>query len=94
MIAESGLPKRTRLALNAPGTLYLNDARRVVPVIAIGPGRPSTEVKRRMWEVAKATEPALTAVDGVDPIEVWYVSEPGRILEIERAADLPRHPHG
>lgn len=80
------LEQRTRLGLSRKGVLHLRDERRVVPVIAIGPSRPSTEVHRRMWEVASAVADAHGP--NVDPIEVWYLDAAGRITEVERAEDL------
>ena len=83
---ERMLAQRTALGLSRPGVLHLRDKGQVVPVVAIGPERPSDEVQRRMWEVAQevANEPS----ERVDPLEVWYLDETGRIREVERAADI------
>lgn len=84
------LHQRTQLGLSRRGILHLRDERRVVPVVAIGPGRPSREVHRRMWEVAST----ITDAHGpnVDPIEVWYLDAAGRIVEVERAGDVAASP--
>jgi hypothetical protein len=84
-IAEM-LAQRARLGLSRRGVLHLRDERRVVPVIAVGPGRPSDEVRRRMWEVTTAVEDAHGPA--VDPVEVWYLDDTGRISAVERAADV------
>lgn len=82
---ERMLAQRTALGLSRPGVLHLREHGQVVPVVAIGPGRPSPEVHRRMWQVANA----VAAVGGprVDPMEVWYLDRTGRITEVERWAD-------
>lgn len=80
------LEQRTRLGLSRKGVLHLRDERRVVPVIAIGPKRPSEAVHRRMWEVADTVTRAGGA--NVDPVEVWYLDSTGRILEVERTEDV------
>lgn len=82
------LAQRSSLGLSPAGGLHLRDERRVVPVIAIGPGRPSGEVHDRMWQVAES----VSQVHGsnIDPVEVWYLDADGRISEVERAEDLHR----
>ncbi len=85
---ERMLHQRARLGLSRPGVLHLREAGQVVPVVAIGPSRPSAEVHRRMWQVATAV--ADVADERVDPLEVWYLDGEGRITEIERAEDLAR----
>lgn len=80
------LEQRTRLGLSRKGVLHLRDERRVVPVIAIGPKRPSEEVRRRMWEVADTVTRA--GDENVDPVEVWYLDSAGHILEVERTEDV------
>lgn len=82
------LSQRTRLGLSRKGMLHLREEGRVVPVVAIGPGKPSTEVHRRMWKVAIAV--ARAHGDKVDPVEVWYLDAHGRITEVEREEDVRR----
>lgn len=82
------LRQRAELGLSRKGVLHLRDERRVVPVVAIGPGRPSKEVHSRMWEVARSIRTAHGP--NVDPIEVWYLDSSGRIREVERAEDVFR----
>lgn len=81
------LRQRTQLKLTRRGILHLREQGRVVPVIAIGPGRPSTEVHRRMWEVAEAVSD-VNDPHRVDPVEVWYLDRAGHITEVERPADV------
>lgn len=83
---ERMLDQRIQLGLSGKGVLYLTRRRTVVPVVAIGPGRPSDEAKRRLWHVALATSTALGP--GVDPIELWFVDEWGRITQVERPGDI------
>lgn len=80
------LKQRTQLGLSRKGVLHLRDERRVVPVIAIGPDRPTPEVHRRMWEVADTVTRARGP--NVDPVEVWYLDSSGHILEVERTEDV------
>lgn len=80
------LQHRAQLKLSRKGVLHLRDESRVVPVVAIGPGRPSKEVHRRMWEVTDAIAEAHGR--DVDPVEVWYLDVAGRIIEVERAEDV------
>lgn len=83
---EAMLRQRVALGLSRPGVLYLTRRREVVPVVAIGPGRPSKAGRQRLWDVALSTSGALG--DGVDPIELWYLDRQGRIEEIERPGDV------
>ena len=82
------LGQRATLGLSRKGVLHLREQGQVVPVIAIGPGRPSEEVHRRMWEVARAVGDVLDR--RVDPVEVWYLDRAGRITEVERWQDVER----
>ena len=82
------LRQRTRLGLSRKGVLHLREKGQVVPVVAIGPNRPSEEVHRRMWAVARAVDEARDA--HVDPVEIWYLDTEGRIIEVERAEDVER----
>lgn len=88
---ERMLTQRTALGLSRPGVLHLREQGQVVPVVAIGPGRPSTEVHRRMWQVANAV--AEVGGQRVDPMEVWYLDRAGRITEVERWADAAGTAH-
>lgn len=83
---EGMLRQRVALGLSRPGVLYLTRRREVVPVVAIGPERPSKAGRQRLWDVALATSRALG--EGVDPIELWYLDRLGRIEEVERPGDL------
>lgn len=83
---EAMLRQRVALGLSRPGVLYLTRRREVVPVVAIGPKRPSKAGRERLWKVALSTSRALG--DGVDPIELWYLDRQGRIEEIERPGDV------
>jgi hypothetical protein len=83
---ERMLTQRAALGLSRPGVLHLREAGGVVPVVAIGPGRPSPEVRRRMWQVARAVADA--ADHRIDPMEVWYLDRVGRIAEVERWEDI------
>lgn len=82
------LQQRTELGLSRKGVLHLRDKGQVVPVVAIGPGRPTDEVHRRMWTVARAIDDVRGS--RVDPLEVWYVDRAGRITEVERFEDVAR----
>lgn len=84
---QTMLEQRVDLGLARKGRLYLTRPTRVVPVIAIGPGRPTKDAHSRLWAVANAVSEA-DAPPGVDPVEVWYVDEKGRIIELERPADV------
>lgn len=86
------LQQRTSLGLSRKGVLHLRDKGQVVPVIAIGPGRPTPEVHRRMWEVAQAVSGVRD--ENVDPIEVWYLDRAGHITEVERWGDVRRAEEG
>lgn len=83
---EAMLRQRVSLGLSRPGVLYLTRRREVVPVVAIGPDRPSKAGRERLWKVALSTSRALG--EGVDPIELWYVDRHGRIEKIERPGDV------
>lgn len=86
------LQQRARLGLSRKGVLHLREKGQVVPVIAIGPGRPSKEVHKRMWLVARAMDDVRDAK--VDPVEVWYLDRGGRIMEVERLEDVERAGEG
>lgn len=90
------LEQRVAIGLSGKGVLYLMQPVRIVPVVAIGPGRPSAEARNRLWQVAQVLDaldqPAHPRATGeavtIEPLEVWYVDIDGRIDEIERAGDL------
>lgn len=80
------LGQRTALGLSRPGVLHLRQRGQVVPVVAIGPGRPSPGVHRRMWQIAHTVADASDV--RIDPLEVWYLDRAGRITEVERWDDF------
>lgn len=82
------LEQRASLGLSRKGVLHLREKGQVVPVVAIGPDRPPAKFHRRMWEVAGAVSDVMG--DRVDPLEVWYLDECGRIVEVERREDVER----
>lgn len=90
------LEQRAGLGLSRPGVLYVNEPLRLAPVVAIGPQAPSATARRRLWEVAGVLDrlplpehPAPTAAGiAIEPLEVWYVDDRGRIDNIERAGDI------
>ena len=82
------LEQRASLGLSRKGVLHLREKGQVVPVVAIGPDRPSSTVHRRMWEVARVVSDVMG--ERVDPLEVWYVDECGRIVEVGRWEDVER----
>lgn len=86
---QSMLAQRVDLELSRSGHLYLTEPTRVVPVVAVGPGRPSKEAHRRLWLVADAVSRA-GGPGNVDPVEVWYLDGAGRIVQLERPADVVR----
>ncbi len=95
-LIDEMLKQRVQLGLARNGVLYLTQPVRIAPIVAIGPGRPSTAARERLWKVAQVLDsvpplrhprpsgPPVT----VEPLEVWYVDASGRIAAIERAGDI------
>jgi hypothetical protein len=80
-VLQGMLDQRAQLGLGRPGEVVPPTG--VVPVIALGPGKISKQALPRLRQVADAVQPVLRAQSSLQPLEVWFVDEEGRVSDKE-----------
>jgi hypothetical protein len=80
-VLQGMLDQRARLGLGRAGPIVPPTA--VTPVVAIGTGKLSKEALPRLRQVAEAVQPVLQAQQSLQPLELWFVDDAGRVLDTE-----------
>jgi hypothetical protein len=81
-ILNEMLDQRVELGLTPAAAQGVGHPPRIIPVVAVGPGKRSSQALPRLGQMAESLAAVPTLSPAIDPLQVWLLDEHGHPQEV------------